>query len=155
MLSDPDAADVVLGAGWPLTLFGLDVTQQVNLPGAVLDELARLTGPLSAYVGQVVPFYRRFCERVRQLDGIYVHDATPLAYLLAPDLFSFLHCPVRVDTSPGIGRGKTWLAPGASTQPNRPALRPWHGRPDVKIAVGVQGTAVVSRLREALLKSNL
>jgi inosine-uridine nucleoside N-ribohydrolase len=155
VLSDPDAADIVLGAGWPLTLFGLDVTQQVNMRGAVLDELARLTGPLSAYVGQMVPFYRRFCERVRQIDGIYVHDATPLAYLIAPELFRFVHHPVRVDTSPGIGRGKTWPAPGGPDQLQRPALRPWLGRPNVKIAVGVQGSAVVSRLREELLKSNL
>jgi len=155
VLSDPDAADVVLGAGWPLTLFGLDVTQQVNMPGAVLDELARLSGPLSAYVGQMVPFYRRFCERVRQIDGIYVHDATPLAYLIAPELFRFVHQPVRVDTSPGIGRGKTWPASSDPDQLQRPALRPWLGRPNVKIAVGVQGSAVVSRLREELVKSNL
>lgn len=155
VLSDPDAADVVLGAGWPITLFGLDVTQQVNMPGTVLDELARLTGPLSAYVGQMVPFYRRFCERVRQIDGIYVHDATPLAYLLAPELFRFAHHPVRVDTSTGIGRGKTWPASSDPDQLQRPALRPWLGRPNVKIAVGVQGSALVSRLREELLKSNL
>lgn len=93
VLSDPDAMDIVLGAGWPLTLFGLDVTQQVNIRCAVLDELACLTSPLRAYVGQVVPFYRRFCERVRQIDGIYIHDATPLAYLIAPELFRFGYVP--------------------------------------------------------------
>lgn len=155
VLSDPDAADLVLGAGWPITMFGLDVTHQVNLPGAVLDELARLRGPLSAYVGQVVPFYRRFFERVNKIDGIFVHDATPLAYLIAPELFRFVHHPVRVDTSTGIGRGKTWPASGDSDQQEGPALRPWHGRPDVKIAVEVQGSALVSRLREELTKSNL
>jgi hypothetical protein len=62
---------------------------------------------------------------------------------------------VRVDTSSGIGRGKTWPASSDPEQLQRPALRPWLGRPLVKIAIGVQGSAVVSRLREEIMKSNL
>jgi len=155
VLSDPDAADLVLGAGWPLTMVGLDVTHGVNMRRDHLQQLAGLSGPLSRYVSAALPFYRDFFERVNGTDGFYVHDASAIAYLLAPHLFGTEAWPVRVDASHGIGRGKTWPSPGTSDQEGAAALLPWQDRPRINVCLRVDGPAVVNLILDTLRKSNL
>ena len=150
VLSDPDAADRVLGAGWPVTMIGLDVTHQVNMTGAVISQLAQLPGQLNAFVSATIPFYQAFYERVNRIDGLYVHDSTVIAYLLAPDLFTFGSYPIRVDASGGIGRGKTWPSLGESDHEEAEALRPWRHRPRAKVGVGVRGPEVVQLIVDTL-----
>src|SRR5687768_1450348 len=58
--SDPDAADIVLGARWPLTMVGLDVTHKVFMHRNVLDTIAECKTPLNTYVASTFPFYRDF-----------------------------------------------------------------------------------------------
>lgn len=143
IFNDPDAADLVFGAAWPVTMIGLDVTHNVNLTGKTIDQLATLPGPLNEFVSAAVPFYRAFYEQRNSIDGIYVHDSTVVVYLLAPDLFTFGHYPVRVDVSDGIGRGKTWPLLTEPDAEDNPALRPWQNRPRVKVGIGVEGEKVV------------
>lgn len=143
VLSDPDAADLVLGANWPVTMIGLDVTHRINMTGAVITELTQLPGVLNEYVSATIPFYQQFYERVNRIDGLYVHDSAVIAYLLAPHLFEFGHYPVRVDASTGIGRGKTWPSLGESDHEEGEALLPWKGRPRIKVGVGVRGPEVI------------
>ena len=153
VLSDPDAADLVFGANWPVTMIGLDVTHRVNMSGAVLAKLAQLPGKLSAFVAATVPFYQQFYERVNRIDGIYVHDSTVIAYLLAPELFSFGAYPIRVDTSKGIGRGKTWPSLGESDHEEGEALLPWKGRPRIKVGLSVRGDEVVQLILDTLTQA--
>ena len=143
ILNDPDAADLVFGASWPVTMIGLDVTHQVNMTGKTIKHLATLPGPLNEFVGAAVPFYQAFYERVNGIDGIYVHDSTVIVYLLAPELFTVGRYPVRVDVSDGIGRGKTWPSLGGSDTEDNPALRPWQNRPSINVGIGVAGEQVV------------
>ena len=150
ILNDPDAADLVFGASWPVTMIGLDVTHNVNMTGSTIDQLALLPGPLNEFVAAAVPFYRAFYEERNGIDGIYVHDSTVVVYLLAPELFRFGHYPVRVDTSDGIGRGKTWPALTEPDAEDNPALSPWQNRPRVKVGIGVDGKKVVQVIVEKL-----
>jgi purine nucleosidase len=49
MLADPEAAAIVFGAGWTVTMIGLDVTRQTRVTAAVRDRLrglGRLAGDL-------------------------------------------------------------------------------------------------------------
>ncbi len=49
MLADPEAAAIVFGAGWTVTMIGLDVTRQARVTAAVRDRLrglGRLAGDL-------------------------------------------------------------------------------------------------------------
>ena len=52
------------------------------------------------------------------------------AYLIDPSIFKLERYPIRVDTSQGISRGKTWAAT------KEPYPDEWKGRPLVGIAVG-------------------
>ena len=146
MLNDPEAADVVLGARWPVTMVGLDVTHEVVLAGARLDAVTGRDTPTARLLKSAIAFYRGFLARVSGIDGIYLHDPTAAAYLLDPDLFRTERWPIRVETQ-GFSRGKTWPNLGG-TDDEAPAA--WHGRPLVNVCVGVDGPAVVDLVSQRL-----
>ncbi len=119
ILNDPEAADLVFSAGWPLTMCGLDVTHQIIMTASDLDRAMAIDSTVGRHLARILPFYRDFYERNIVADGIYVHDSTTISYLRHPELFTNRMLPVFVDTSPGIGRGKTW--PGRGNE-DRPAI---------------------------------
>ena len=88
-----------------------------------------------------MPFYRAFYGDRVGIEGIYVHDSSAIAYVLAPELFRTERWPIRVDCTQGISRGKTWPALG-DTDEHR--LAAWHDRPLVNVCVDVDGPAVVA-----------
>lgn len=142
MRNDPEAADLVLGARWPVTMVGLDVTHRVNLRGADIDRLTATPSPAGRHLARALPLYRSFFERTNGLDGIYVHDPTAVACLLDPAAFAVSRWPVRVETQ-GISRGKTWPSLG-DTDDATPA--PWQDRPAVGVCVDVDAARVVDLL---------
>lgn len=146
MLGDPEAADIVFGARWPVTMVGLDVTHQVLLSSEQLRRVANQTGFGAKVTSHTVPFYQDFLKRMNRIDGIYCHDPSAVAFLLAPELFETRELPVRVETL-GISRGKTWPSLGDTDDENP---EPWEGRPSINICEGVRGEEV-SRLIEAAL----
>ena len=137
VLNDPDAADTVFSAGWPVTMVGLDVTHKVRMTRRQIAVCAEIGSPLGRHVAQIAPLYCDFYAETYGLDGIYVHDSTAIAYVINPSLFTVAQWPVRVDVSDGIGRGKTWPATGNWVHPN------WQGRPPVTICTDVDGDGVV------------
>ncbi|MCZ7538943.1 MAG: nucleoside hydrolase [Anaerolineae bacterium] len=72
--NDPEAADVVFGAEWPVTMVGLDVTHRVHLTPAHLDRYAQADNPLARHISRIVPHYRAYFEQSYGIQGIYVHD---------------------------------------------------------------------------------
>lgn len=139
MMNDPEAADVVFGARWPVTMVGLDVTHQVLLPGTGIEALAARDTPAARLLGRAIPTYRAFLAKVSGLDGIYLHDPSAVAYVLAPGLFRTERWPVRVETQ-GFSRGKTWPSLGDTDDAAPPA---WQGRPLVNVCVGVDAPGVL------------
>jgi purine nucleosidase len=138
--NDPEAADIVLGADWPVTMVGLDVTHRVVMTSDHLDRYARFDNPMAQHVSQIVRFYHAFFQSYYPgMDGIYVHDSSAIAYLLDPTLFTVERWPLRVETQ-GFSRGKTWPAIGIGDD-NNPA--PWRGRPRVNICVDVDSARLV------------
>ena len=148
ILNDPEAADIVFGGRWPLTMIGLDVTRRVHFSGQAIDRLARADSFGGLVAREVVPFYRRFFERnaATGTDGIFVHDPSVIAWLLEPGLFETRSMPVRVETQ-GISRGKTWPAQGYA---GNAARAPWNDRPAIDIAVEVDGEGVARLVEERM-----
>lgn len=132
--NDPEAADVVFGAPWQVTMVGLDVTHRVNMTSAHLDRYAQTNTPMAQHIAQIIRVYQHYFERFFPgMDGIYVHDSSAIAYLIDPTLFTVQRWPVRVETQ-GISQGKTWpdVGPG-----DRDRLLPWQNRPLVNVCVEV------------------
>jgi inosine-uridine nucleoside N-ribohydrolase len=137
---DAEAADQVFGAGWPLTMVGLDVTHEVLMTGAEIDALALADSPAGEVARQALPRYRRFYGEARGIDGVFLHDPTALAALLWPDLFDCRAWALRVETE-GISRGKTWPDVHGTAEG-------WRHRPRVRVATRVRGDEVKRRMIE-------
>ena len=97
MHCDPEAAHIVLNAGWDLTLFGLNITGQVKY---TRQEFAALKGthPVTLLLQQMAPGW---IDRVEEMGwehgGCALHDAVAAAYLVKPSLFQFKKTGIRVE----------------------------------------------------------
>ena len=146
ILCDPVAADEVLGAAWPMTMIGLDVTQQVLMRDAVLDEIAGIPGELNQHVAAAHRFYRNFFARANGIQGIFVHDSTALIGVIHPEYLQMQSFPIRVETAEVISRGKTWPALGDTDQESSEGWNAWRGRPHVQVGVGVDAESVIREI---------
>ncbi len=108
ILNDPEAAELVLSAEWPVTLCGLDVTHRITMTADDLQRIYRVDSPAGRHLSRIIPYYHAFYRSHTGKDGIYVHDSTTISWLRHSDAFTTNEVPVRVDTSDGISRGKTW-----------------------------------------------
>lgn len=114
VLNDPEAAELVLTASWPVTMVGLDVTHQIVMTPRDLDRIMAIESSQGRHLARCVPYYHQFYRSHVGSDGIYVHDSTTISYLLHRDAFETEETPIRVDTGDGPGRGKTWPWPDSS-----------------------------------------
>ncbi len=135
---DPEAADVVFGAGWPITMVGLDVTTKASVSDEQLQSYAHSNNPMAQHLARITPFYMEFSKRVNGVGGLLVHDSTAIAYLLMPDAFTTKSWPVRVETQ-GMSRGKTWPL----VRPNSRATH-WHNRPLVNVCVDIDSARTIA-----------
>jgi purine nucleosidase len=76
---DPEAAQAVFEAGWPITAVGLDVTLKTWLTERQLDELAASQAPAAQHIARVSRYYLdRYAAR-RGHRACSMHDALALA----------------------------------------------------------------------------
>jgi inosine-uridine nucleoside N-ribohydrolase len=109
--NDPEAAAIVFGAGWHVTMVGLDVTTKIHMSSAYIDSLTENHSPYGELIARIVPHYQRFHHREYATEGaLYTHDPSTIAYLLQPELFETIRRPVRVNTA-GYGTGQTIIDP--------------------------------------------
>jgi uridine nucleosidase len=104
--NDPEAAALVFGASWEVTMVGLDVTMPVIMDQTYIAELAASKSAYAELVARSVPHYQAFHAAEYKSDGaLHTHDPTAIAYLIRPDLFKTIARRVRVDTqSHGTGQ---------------------------------------------------
>ena len=91
---DPEAAAIVFGAGWRVTMVGLDVTHQALTSAAVEDRMRGL-GRLGSEL--LLPGLGGYRSAV--LPGQPVHDVCALALVAAPGLFGCEPARVEVETA--------------------------------------------------------
>jgi len=106
MINDPEAADLVFTAAWPVVIVGLDVTQEVVMTEAYLSALQGRGGQVGDFLWQASRHYQDFYFERDGIQGIYSHDASAIAYAIEPEAFALRAGPVRVVTE-GIARGQT------------------------------------------------
>lgn len=143
---DPDAADIVFGAAWPVAIAGLDVTQQTIMTDAYVAELATAAGSDGAFVRAISAFYQNFHRESAGLDGFYVHDSSAVALALHPEFYTRETGAIRVVTH-GIAIGQTIIKPDSRNYP--PGA--WDNRPSQSIAVAVDAAAVLRFYRDTLV----
>ncbi|WP_339769669.1 nucleoside hydrolase [uncultured Paraglaciecola sp.] len=129
--NDAYAAEIVFGADWNLTMFGLDVTMTVPFEPAFLEALRKNNAKLGGFVHDAAQFYMDFYSQNREERVCFFHDAMPIAHLVDPSLFEIVRGHARVSTDP-LNIGQTSIAPKNTT-----ASPDWLEAQQVDVAVKV------------------
>lgn len=101
LYADPHAAEVVLASGVKLTYLPLDVTHKIITSDARLKQLAAVGNDASKKVVDILNAYIKYDMDKYGMSGGPVHDATVIAYLLKPELFSGKQIHMTVDSREG------------------------------------------------------
>jgi purine nucleosidase len=104
--NDPEAAQIVFHAGWPLTMVGLDVGDKTLLTQKQLDELARTHGPVNDFVHDVGKF---MVARSAQFGfpGAAMYDPLAVGVAIDSTLVKAPAMHVDVETRGEFTRGET------------------------------------------------
>jgi purine nucleosidase len=118
IVADPEAAAIVFGAGWPVTMIGLDVTLQAPVTAAVRDRMRGLGRLADDLLLPILSGYRRSSRRPgpEPADGPAVHDVCAVAQVAAPGVITCVPARVEVETAGRWTAGMTAIdftaAPG-------------------------------------------
>ncbi|MFB3802554.1 nucleoside hydrolase [Pseudomonas sp. K1(2024)] len=107
LYADPHAAEVVLASGVKLTYLPLDVTHKIITSDTRLKQLAAVGNDASHKVIDILNAYIQYDIDKYGMTGGPVHDATVIAYLLEPGLFSGRQVHMSVDSREGPTFGQT------------------------------------------------
>ncbi len=107
ILVDPEAADVVLRCGRPITQLGLDVTHQVLSTRDRVERIKALSNPVADATAGMLSFFDRFDTKKYKSKGAPLHDPCTVAWLLRPELFTGKDCNVSVETQSELTLGHT------------------------------------------------
>ena len=107
LFADPHAAQVVLGSGVKLTYIPLDVTHKILTSETRIARLGGLGNRAGKLVKDILDAYVKLDMEHYGLPGGPVHDASVIAWLLKPELFSGRAVNMAIDSREGLGFGQT------------------------------------------------
>ena len=86
---DPDAAQMVMESGIPLTLVGLDVAMKAPLSRKDIEDYAqKQRSPLSQFIADCTGIYMAFYRDNEGFHGCYLHDPLAMGVAIDPSLVS-------------------------------------------------------------------
>lgn len=97
--ADPHAAEKVFTSGVPLVIMPLDMTFKALIEQADIDDIGRHGGKPGVAISALLAAFDRSDVNRFGREGGPVHDATTIAWLLQPDLFSGAAASVGVEVS--------------------------------------------------------
>ncbi len=104
---DPEAAARVLACGAPITMIPLDCTHRALTTQPRLAKLRAIGTPVAEAFYHLLTFNKLFDERKCGWEGGPLHDATVIAYLLAPQIFSGRKVNIEVECASALTLGMT------------------------------------------------
>jgi inosine-uridine nucleoside N-ribohydrolase len=104
--NDPEAAQVVFEAGWPLTMVGLDVGDKTLFSNKHLGQLAQTHGPVNDFIYQVAQFLVNLSEQYGS-DGAPMYDPLAIGVAIDATLVKAPLMHVDVETRGEFTRGET------------------------------------------------
>jgi purine nucleosidase len=104
---DPEAADIVLRSGIPITILPLDVTHQMLTTHDRLERFRAIGNRSGANVAGMLNFSERFDLVKYGWQGAPLHDPCVIAWLLHPEIFSGKQVNVTIETQSELTLGMT------------------------------------------------
>jgi len=107
IFNDPEAAQIVFQAGWPLTMVGLDVGDKTLYGRAQLDVLSKTHGPLNDFAVQVLTFLLGLEAKYGTGGGTPMYDPLAIGEAVDPSILTKTAMHVDVETRGDYTRGET------------------------------------------------
>jgi purine nucleosidase len=127
IVTDPEAADIVLRSGLPVTMIGLNVTHQALATAEVIAEFRGMGTRAGDVCAELMTFFAGTYRRVFGFEHPPVHDPIAVARVIDPSIVRTVTVPVAVELAGAYTRGATVVD--------------LHGRtkrvPNVEVAVGL------------------
>ncbi len=133
---DPHAAQVVLTAGVPLTMFGLDVTGEALITAEWMAGTEAASGTIGRAAVAMLRAYGH--------GDPCLHDPCVIAHLIDPSLFEGVDAWVEVETAAPLTRGQSV----AAVKPRHRGLR----TPNCRVMTQLDGPRLFALLREKLIR---
>ena len=138
--NDPDAAECVFAASWPVTMVGLDVTEKAQCTPADFAQLGEKAPNIGGFLDAATQFYFDFHENKTGSRSCFMHDPSAVLAITDPEYFDFEPMALKVICD-GDEIGRTLPVDDAS-------------RPLVQVAMQVNGTAVQGKFIELVAQSD-
>jgi purine nucleosidase len=104
--NDPEAAEIVFQAGWPLTMVGLDAANKTLLTPKYLDQLAGTHGPVNDFIYQVAKYLIDLSAKFGW-SGTAMYDPLAVGVAIDASLVTAPEMHVDVETRGEFTRGET------------------------------------------------
>jgi inosine-uridine nucleoside N-ribohydrolase len=104
--NDPEAAQIVFQAGWPLTMVGLDVGDKTLLSQKQLDQLASSHGPVNDFIYAVAKYLVDLSAKFGS-PGTPMYDPLAVGVAIDATLVKAPEMHVNVETRGDFTRGET------------------------------------------------
>jgi len=105
--SDPEAADIVFNAGWPITMAGLDVTEITLVTEEDVAKLEQHPGPETAFAATVLRYQIGTYKGTGIFHGGAIHDALAVGAAINPTFLTTQDMRVDIETRGQFTRGMT------------------------------------------------
>lgn len=105
--ADPEAAHILYTCGKKITTIGLDVTHQIVTSLDWFSRLDALGNPVAQTLAAMLRAFYEYDMKKFGLEGGALHDPCVIGYLLNRSLFKGKDVHIEIDTSFGIGRGRS------------------------------------------------
>ncbi len=148
--NDPEAAQIVFNAGWPLTMVGLDVGDRTLFTSAHLAQLQKTRGPQNDFAVALLKFMVDLWGR--GTGGAAMYDPLAVGVAIDPSLVTTQNMRVDVETRGEFTRGET-----VANRHNTVERNVLHGdryvieavdtvQPNVRVCVGVEAEKFLQML---------
>ncbi|HSI99387.1 MAG TPA: nucleoside hydrolase [Patescibacteria group bacterium] len=105
--ADPEAADVVIRSGIPITLVPLEATHQALATEPVLARIVALDTPVARMSDALLRYFAETYERVFGFEAPAVHDPCAVAAVIDPSIVQARPMNVAIDLGSELSLGRT------------------------------------------------
>jgi purine nucleosidase len=106
IFNDPEAAQIVFQAGWPVTMVGLDVGDKTLLSQKYLDQLGQTHGPINDFISGVAKYLVNLATQFGSA-GTPMYDPLAVGVAIDATLVKAPAMQVDVETRGEFTRGET------------------------------------------------
>jgi len=125
--NDPEAASIVLAAGYTLALVGLDVTLQALISLEAVEQLRRDGGAVGAFTHAISNHYGAHYAQRTGRPGFPMHDSAAVMYAIDRGYFTTEHWYLEVETT----------SPRASGMVMTDTRGRWQHAPNANVCVSI------------------